>query len=264
MALEKHSPLLEHKCLVAAHVHIPVSIDDLQRSFGVVVSKTMKSLELRVTTEQFALSLLALGAYEPVIKKEQAVLEDHEDEIFNAETIPGIYRIIRPYMSFFNPELLAYIIETHGTQANRDDFKEYMSKLNSFCQGIIVPPMKFSSQDQLLSVEKREKLKIKLNLSDRRLQRFRDVKSAIAKILGVKTVVLYMESVEEGSIEVIFLVPQFVVQHLFPLSDVQVKAISDTLGAFNLTIISDDHTDFPSFEGMAVHFSIVCIRQTIT
>ena len=252
MPLEKHSPLLEHKSLVAAHVHMPgpVSIEEMQRRFGVVVSKTMKSLESTVTTKQFALSLVALEAYEPVSKKEQALLDDHEDELFKAETIPEIYRIIRPYMSFFNPELLAYVIETHGTQANRDDFKEYMSKLNAFCRSIIVPPMKFSSEEQSLSVEKREKLKIKLNLSDRRLQRLRDVKSAIAKILGVKTVVLYMESVEEGSIEVIFMVPQFVVWHLFPMSGVQVKAIEfPSLDASKLTTTSDDYTDFPSFEG---------------
>ena len=243
---EKHSLLLGQKSIVAAP---PVSIADMQRSFGRVVSNTMKSLESTVTTKQFALSLIALGAYEPVIKKEQAFLEDHEDEIFEAETIPDIYRIIRPYMSFFNPELLAYVIETHGTQTNREDFEEYMSKLNTFCQSIVVPPMKFSSEEQLLYVERREEIRIRLDLSDKRLQRFRDVKSAIAKVLGVKKVTLYVDSVEEGSIEVIFLVPQFVVQHLFPLSDVQVKAISSQIGTFRLTIIGGDYVDFPSFMG---------------
>ena len=230
---EKCSPLLEHKTLIAA---LPVSIAEMQRSFGKVVTNTMKSLESTVTTKQFALSLIALGAYEPVTKKEQSLLDDHEDEIFEAETILNIYRIIRPYMSFFNPELLAYVIETHGTQVNRDDFKEYMSKLNTFCQSIVVPPMKFSSEESSLYIERREEVRIKLNMSDRRLQCLRDIKSSIATILGVKKAVLYINSVEEGSIEVIFLVPQFVIQHLFPLSDVQVEAISSQIGTFKLTI----------------------------
>ena len=251
MAQEKQSPLLEYKSIVAAS---PVSIADMQRSFGKVVTKTMKSLESTVTTKQFALSLIALGAYEPVTKKEQALLDDHEDEIFEAETIPDIYRIICPYMSFFNPELLAYVIETHGTQANREDFKEYISKLNTFCQSIIVPPMQFSSEEQSQSAERREEIRIRLDLSDKRLQRFRDVKSAIAKVLGVKTVTFYIDSVVEGSIEVIFLVPHFVVQHLFPLLDVQVKEISSQIGDFKLTVTSIDCIGFPGR-----YFSMVCI-----
>ena len=242
---EKHCLLLEQKSIVVAP---PVSIADMQRSFGRVVSNTMKSLESTVTTKQFAASLLALGAYEPVTKKEQALLDDYEDEIFGAETIPDIYRIIRHYMSFFSPELLEYVIEIHGTQANRDDFKEYMSKLNTFCQSIVVPPIKFSSEEQS-SVERREEIRIKLNLSDRRLQCLRDVKSSIATILGVKKVALYIDSVEEGSIEIIFLVPQFVMQHLFPLSDVILKAISSQIGEFKLTITSGEYVDFLSFEG---------------
>ena len=251
MVQEKQSPLLKPK----SATHVPaVSIDEMQRSFAVVVTRTMKLLELTITPKQFAASLLALGAYEPVTKKEQALLEDHEDEIFGAETVSDIYRIIRHYMSFFNPELLAYVIEAHGTQANREDFKEYMSKLDAFCQAIIVPPIKFSSVQQPLSVEKREEIRIKLNLSDRRLQCLRDVKSSIAKILGVEKVVLFVDSVVEGSIEVIFVVPQFVVEHLFPLSDVQVKMISSQIGAFKLTIASSDH---PSFEGIV--YSMVYI-----
>ena len=228
---------------------MPVSIADMQRSFAKVVTKTMSSLESTITTEQFAVTLLALGAYEPATKKEQALLDDHEDEISDAKSIPDMYKIILHYMSFFNPELLGYIIELHGTQANRDDFGEYMSKLNTFCMNLIVPPMNFSSEEQSRSIERRGEIRIKLNLSDRRLQCLRDVKSSVATILGVETAVLFVDSVEEGSIEVIFLVPQFVVQRLFPLSDVHMKAISSQIGAFKLTIIGSEYIDFPSCEG---------------
>ena len=243
MVQKKPSPVLR---LIAA---TPASIADMQRSFAAVVTKTMKSLESTITTEQFAATLLALGAYEPATKKEQALLDDHEDVMFDAKSISCIYKVIRHYMSFFNPELLGYIIEMHGTQANRVDFEEYMSKLNAFCQSIVVPPVNFSSEEQLQSTEIRQEVRIKLDLSDRRLQCLRDVKSSIAKILGVEKVVLFMNSVVEGSIEIIFLVPQFVVQSLFPLSDAHVKAISSQIGAFKLTVIGGDYVDFPSSEG---------------
>ena len=246
---EKRSPLLHYKSLVAAPASMSLSIEEMQRSFAKVVTSTIRSLESTITAKKFAVSLLALGAYEPVTKKEQALLEDHEEEIFEAETIPDIYRIIRPYMSFFNPELLAYIIETHGMQANCEDFKEYMIKLNTFCQSIVVPPIKFSNEEQSLSdsVERRQEIRIELNLNDKRLQRLRDVKSSIAKILGVKEVVLFTDSVVKGSIEVIFLVPQFVVQHLLPLTDVQIKDFS-SIGALKLTTANGNHSDYLSFK----------------
>ena len=221
----------------------PASIDEMQRNFGSVVSKTMKSLELAVTTKQFASSLLALGAYEPVMKKEQALLEDHEDKIFQAETISDIYRIIRPYMSFFNPELLQYIIETHGSKENDVDFREYMIKLDMFCQSIVVPPVDLSNEEQSPILDRREEIKIKLDLNDRRLQRLRDVKSAVAKILQVKEVALCLVSLKEGCTELIFMVPHFVIDYVFPLSEEQLKAIS-LLGAFKLTTTQDNTYDF--------------------
>ena len=221
-----------------------------------MVAKTMKSLESTITTEQFAVTLLALGAYEPATKKEQALLEDHEDKISDAKSVSGIYKIIHHYMSFFNPELLGYIIEVHGTQANRDNFEEYMTKLKSFCQSIVVPPVNFSSEEQLQSTEIRQEVRIKLDLSDRRLQCLRDVKSSIAKILGVEKVVLFINSVGEGCIEIIFLVPQFVVQRLFPLSDMHVRAISCKIGAFKLTVIGGDYV-VSSSEGTCTFIMII-------
>ena len=125
-----------------------------------------------------------------------------------------------------------------------------MSKLKTFCQSIVVPPMKFSNEELLLSVERREKITVRLDLSDKRIERLRNVKSVIAKVLGVRKVALYIDSVEEGSIEVIFLVPRFVVQHLFPLSDAQIEAISSQVGINKLTITNHcDFIDFPSSQG---------------
>ena len=108
-------------------------------------------------------------------------------------------------MSFFNPELLAYIIEAYGTPANKEDLRQYMNKLKAFCQSMVVPPMELSSENQTMTIEKRKEIKIKLDLSDRHLQRFRDVKSAVAKVLRVTEVTLCLVSVQEGCTEVCLL-----------------------------------------------------------
>ena len=214
----------------------PCSIDDMQRSFGKLVAKTLESLEHnKVTVSQLASTLLALGAYEPVMQKEAKLLEDHEEKLFQAPTIPDVYRVIHPYMSFFNPELLAYIIEIHGTQKNHEDLNEYMSKLDAFCQGTASPPMDLSStgQSSTTVTESRDKIVIKLDLKDRRLQRIRNIKSSIAKVLRVKEVTLCLVSIQEGCTKLVFMVPQFVLKQQFPLLEEQVEVFL-SLGALQL------------------------------
>lgn len=230
------NPLLKHKGKVTtaeSTQQTPYSIQEMQTSFGKLVTKTLESLKDRVTVKEFASTLLALGAYEPVMKKEDALLEDHEERLFAAQTISDIHRVIHPYMSFFNPELLAYVIEIHGMPTDHEDFEEYMSKLEAFCQGIINPPMDLSSKEHSVT-KNREEIVVKLDLKDKRLQRLRNVKSSIAKILGVKEVTLCIVSIQEGCTEVVFMVPQFVVKQLFPLLEEQIQAIS-SLGVLQLT-----------------------------
>lgn len=213
---------------------VPPSIEEMQRSFGIVVTNTMKSLQSKVTTKDLASSLLALGPYEAVLKGEKALLHNHKDELFQAESVADMYSIIHPYMSFFNPELLDYMIETHGTQEDREKYTEYEEKLNAFCQSITVLPMDCSNEKPSSS-PKRGQIKIKLNLRDRRLKCFRDIKSAIAKILHVKKVALCLDSVHKGCTEMVFMVPSFVIENVFPLTEEQLQAIS-SLGVFNVTI----------------------------
>ena len=86
-------PILEDRCKSATEVEcqVSVSIDEMQINFGTVVSKTMEYLETTVTPTQLADTLLALGAYEPVMMKEENLLEDYEDELYQAKTISDIY-----------------------------------------------------------------------------------------------------------------------------------------------------------------------------
>lgn len=218
----------------------------MQRKFGLLVTKTLESLEEQeVSARRLARTLLALGAYKPVLKKEKLLLEDHEERLYQVRSISDIYRIARPYMSFFNPELMDYIIKAHGTSADHEQLELYMSELKTFCQNILVPPRVNLGQRE--SIESRGIIKIKLNLKDRSLKRIRNVKSAIAKILGVSEVTLYLESVEDGCTELIFLVPAFIIQNEFPLLKEQYESLC-SLDALTLSTIHDKnyqyHIDF--------------------
>ena len=222
-----------------------VTIEEMQRKFGLLVTKTLKSIEKKkISVEEFATTLLALGAYEPVLDKEERLLEDHEDELFQARSISDVYCIIRPYMSFFNPELMDYIIKAHGTPENHEQLQAYMSELKTFCQSISVPPRVDLGENE--SIESRGKIIIKI-LEDQRLDRIRDVKSAIAKILGISKAALYLKSVEDGSMELIFLVPVFIIQNEFPLPKERYDSFC-SLGALTLTAvyggIHQYHIDF--------------------
>ena len=143
----------------------------MQRKFGLLVSKTLESLEEQeVSARRLAQTLLALGAYEPILKREKDLLEDHEDRLYQACSISDVYRTVRPYTSFFNPESTEYIIEAHGTQTNCEQLISYKSELKTFCENISVPSCACVDLGESESIESRGIINIKLDSRDRRLE----------------------------------------------------------------------------------------------
>lgn len=210
-----------------AHLDIPT----MQRKFATIVGRTLKSFEGRIKESMLAQTVLSLGAYEPVKTSEKLLLEDHEDEIQNANSNSDIFNTIRPYMSFFNPEVLGTIIEALGTKEDTDAYDKYMRDLEAFCKTMVVPPCNLSDNQD--PVKNQEIVKIKLDLKDRRLKRIRDIKSAIAKILNVSVMTIQIVKVRKGCLEVTFLVHGEVITQLSKLSCTQEWELHD-LGMLTL------------------------------
>ncbi len=77
---------------------------------------------------------------------------DPEDkqEIKNAKNLAQIFMTLRDYISFFNYEIVQYLIELLGSPDDQTQLREYCSALDQFCQRNVfeIPAEVFSSKSR--------------------------------------------------------------------------------------------------------------------
>ena len=200
---------------------------NMKLQFGSLVTETRESVEKRTTVEKFAVSILALGAYEPVCEvRGRSLLEDHNEEINSAETIAKIFTILNAYWNYLTYEILEYIIKHFGDDSDKDKLKNYNKDLQEFCKRRIFELPPESGNDKTLS-PKQEQFRVKLNFrKDSTCKDLLQIRGRIAKILKVNLAALVLSRVDEGCVQLTFLIPKFVAQELFPLSCEQTSALS--------------------------------------
>ena len=107
----------------------------MTREFASLVTATLYSVQERVPTDVFCVSILLLKAYEPAPgEQDRSLLDEHCREIKEAKIIAEIFKILTPYWNYLNYEILEYIIKDHGTRNDCEKLKEYEAKLYSFCE----------------------------------------------------------------------------------------------------------------------------------
>ena len=212
---------------------LEATLDDdvrkMKRQFGYLVTKTRDSVEERVSVGNFATSILALGAYEPAPEqRDQSLLDEHRQEITRAESISEIFNILSPYWNYLNHEILEYIIELYGTSDDYKRMKSYDEELQNFCKRRIFElplPESGSSNGNALN-PKQKKFSVKINVfEDITCNELLRIRKRIAKILHVKLATLIINRVDAGCVQLTFLIPTFVAEKIFPLSDEQTSAL---------------------------------------
>ena len=80
------------------------------------------------------------------------------------------------------------------------------------------------------SSSKQEKLHVKLDVrEDIPADQFYQIKRKIATILYVRPATLQIYSIDKGCVQLTFLIPKFVAQEIFPLSQEQTSALSENV-----------------------------------
>ena len=213
-------------------------IEDEKRiklQFGKLIVKTCDSVEGRVNVSVFAKTILALGAYEPAPgERNPSLLDEHSEEIKSADSISKIFIILNAYWNYLNYEVLEYIIDLHGTSDDAERLRNYNRELDEFCKRRIfeVPPE--SGNDNTLSPTQ-AKLKMKLNLRKNiAYEHLLQIKGRIAKILNIGLATLVLGRIDEGCVQILFLIPKFVAQERFPLSYEQTSALCNDVSLIRL------------------------------
>ena len=244
--LSKQPPFqqLSRKEKAELKVMLNNDVKKMKLLFGCLVTKTRDSVEQRISAVDFAVSILALGAYEPAPgglegreRRDQPLLDEYSDEIKRAKTLSEIFNILSAYWNYLNFEILEYIIDLYGTSDDKERLKSYKEELCKFCKRRIfeLPSSEsYSSNGNALS-PKEEKFNVKFNVSeDITCEAILQMRGRIAEILHVRPAVLNIVRVDAGCVQITFLIPKFVAKEIFPLSDNQTSALSKDVAVIRL------------------------------
>ena len=213
--------------------------DDVQKMkllFASLVTDIRDSVK-RIPVVEFAGSILALGAYEPAIGgRDRRLLDEHSEEIESAESVSKIFNILSAYWNYLDYDILVLIIEKYGTHGDDSDekrLKNYNEALQRFCKRRIFElPLPESGNG---TDKKQEKLYLKLDVrEDTPTGQIYQMKRKVAEILQLNPATLQIYSVDEGCVQLIFLIPKFVARDIFPLSDEQATALSKDVAVMRL------------------------------
>ena len=210
-------------------------VREMKRLFGFLITRTSDSVKERIPVVKFAESILGLGAYDPAPgEHDRSLLNEHRDEIKRAESISEIFNILNAYWNYLSYEILEYIIQLHGTSEDDERLRKYNNKLHNFCKRrLFEVPMPVSGSGT--ENPKQEKLYVKLDVQENiPIEQFYQMKRRIAKILCVKPATLQICSMNKGCVQLIFLIPKFVAQNIFPLSHEQISALFNDVSVIKL------------------------------
>ena len=209
-------------------IRLCVESEDIVRKFGHLHSRVYESLcERNIPVDKLVTHLLSLGAFDPVHKESQKpALQTFFQELRNAKSIEDVLYIIRDCISFFNYHVIEHIVNELGTDQDRTELQNYEREFDEYSKRRIYecPPVygPMSDADHADLVVKVDSVFEEFTVKELKKFQYR-----LGRTLHVSSQsVLHLCRVEEGCLQLIFQVPLFVQQEIFPLSTEQESALA--------------------------------------
>ena len=176
-----------------------------------------KSLEkCNITPKELADVLMDVRGCVPLAKhsKHSSLLEDRYDELRRAEDIARVFEILRDYSSFFNHDLIAFIVEMVGTEKDQQSLASYQEKFAAYCKRHVFECPSFSGKSNklasfILKVDERMSVGEFGIFTAESLLHF---KSKVAEVFDVTRYSLKLCSVQEGCLEIFFQTPSHIME----------------------------------------------------
>ena len=207
---------------------LSVESQEIMFKFQQLLSTVYESLcERNVPVNKLVTHLLSLGALDTVSKNsEKPLLQTFQQELRNTECIEDVLWVIRDYFSFFNYHVIEHIIGGLGTQLDKLELQNYKKEFQQYSKRRIYecPPIygPISNAGHVLL-----DLKVDSAYEQFTVKELENFRYRLSKIFCVSSKgVLRLCRVEKGSFQLIFQVPLFVQQEIFPLSGEQESALA--------------------------------------
>ena len=216
--------------------------DDTQNimlQFYTLLSRFYKSLkrDSEVALDDLKAYLMALEAFDDD-EEHRSVFHEQKDELERANTLNEVFKVIKTFCSFFNYNLVKYLINLLGSDDDKTELEMYETKFEDYAKRRVCESPKLASptaEQTNVYVKLESRFSDNYSLVD--LQKFR---IEISKILKVSPYVMRLCCVEKGCIKLTFQIPHFVEQQLFPLTSEQESGLVQ-MGVTRLSLVSGNY-----------------------
>ena len=213
---------------LALHCKLLKQSDKIMHEFNDLTHYTIKSIDSScVSVKELHTRLSGLGTYSPIYEQ-VPLLRDQLDKIERAENVEGVFSILHKYYSFFNHVIIEKLIGWFGTPEDKKRLETYVENFKTFCKRRIFecPPDIFGPID-----ERKTNLVVKVEESwgpakACPLETVLRLRISLGDILGVNPWTLNLCRIDAGCVELLFQIPSFVEEDIFPLSRVQEKSLT--------------------------------------
>ena len=230
--------------------------DDIVSEFGDLIHYTINSIVAsRISVMKLCTRLSSLGAYRPT-RDPVPLLRNQLSEIKRAEDVEEVFSILDDYYSFFNYDIIEKIIGWFGTQEDKERLEAYTDHFKRFCKRrtFECPPNIFGHTIDKGKTNLVVKVEESWDPSDGcSLEIILRLRNSLAEILGVESEMLYLCRIDKGCVELLFQVPSFVEEDIFPLSVEQETSLA-SIGVTRLTCGSYSYVQPPE----------VCVHKGVT
>ena len=220
--------------------------DDIISEFSDLIHYTINSIvAIRVSVLKLHNRLSNLGAYRPT-RDPVPLLRNQLNEIKRAEDVEEVFSILDDYYSFFNYGIIEKIIGWFGTQEDKERLETYTDHFKRFCKR-----RTFECPSNIFGRavnEGKTNLVVKVEESwdprDGSVESVLRLCNSLAEILEVESETLYLWRIDKGCVELLFQVPSFVEEDIFPLSEEQETSLVP-IGVARLTCGSYSYVQPP-------------------
>ena len=196
---------------------------EMQEAFGELFDGISQSLSLRgITTEQLARRVLSLGTHKSG-NVQRPLCEEHKRKLVASTSIDNSFIILSDHVSFFNFELLAWIIKSIHlcTEEDRKQLQRYRERFEIFCRRKVFEIPFHALRPSIRDNKTRNRTHFAVLLTqdedDPTLLDVDKARRKIATLLSLSAGTLHLEWIDRGSLILVFSVPNFVAERLFPL-----------------------------------------------
>ena len=192
-------------------------------NFTSFLEKSLKTQNIPL--EDVASRVLSLQAFMEDIGQKLLEKKD-EEEIQQAKSVPKIFMVLYPYISFFNYEIMEHLVKHHGSPDDHKRLEEYLTAFTTFCQRSVfeVPPNVYSTKSRtdckVFAVKCTERVATTL-------EGIRGVRGKIADVLGLRASSLQLCSVVKGCMELRFILSTIVADRILPVSPAKQLALKE-------------------------------------